>query len=96
MSRRTKPTPSPEVEVQQTSTTTDVETITIPGIAALQAFRAAGIVPVAMGDNGDIRETATMTVRVPGGGDWSNENLDLLDGESPIVITITQIKSTTS
>lgn len=99
MSRRRPVQSAPEVTVKQSSssTTTDVETIVIPGVAALAAFRAAGIVPHPATKTEGMTETVTMVVPVPGGGDWSNMHLDLLEDPATLItVTITQTKRTTS
>lgn len=38
----------------------------------------------------NVPDEAQVTVRIPGGGDWSNENL-AIDGELPIVVSWTTV-----
>lgn len=42
-------------------------------------------------DCGDIPSYATVYVRVPGGGDWSNMDLDINDA-APVIITWIEIE----
>lgn len=76
-----------------TRTTKTKSVFEFTGREILDALRATHQLPELPQTNRTERidETTTITVRVPGGGDWSNMNLDLMtDAKVSVVIEQTE------
>ncbi len=69
----------------RSSTTTTVDTYEITGTEIVAALRETGRLPAQKGDV--VSDRTEAWVRVPGGGDWSNSNLDL--DEYPVRVRVT-------